>query len=78
MWKSQSIESSTPSDDHPYITNNDIWKRDTSVKRISVMEHVIQEVNIAMSNFSLATLLENNIMGYDIDDKAVLIVEHTC
>ena len=42
------------------------------------MEHVIEEVNIAMLNFVLAALLGNHIMCHDINDKAVSIVKHTC
>ena len=34
-----------------------------------------QEIDIAMSNLPLATLLANHIMRHDIDNKAVSIVE---
>ena len=49
-----------------------------SIRKLAVMEHVIQEVNIAMLNFTLNTRFRDHIMSYDIDDTVVSIVANMC
>ena len=65
-------------DDRPYVANDYVQKWNASIRKLLVLEHVIQEVNIAMSNLSLLTFLRNHIMRYNINNETVSIIEHAC
>ena len=76
--ETQSIGSCTSSGGRPYVANDYIREWNASIRKVPIVEHVIQEIYIAMSNRSLSTLLGNHIVRHDINNEAVPIVEHAC